>query len=76
MPDIRAVRDMLRDGYGVEDIAVRLGEPVEAIRAMMRAWQESGAIWTILGKRMAGAGWDPCAGLEANSAINKKDNAE
>lgn len=50
MPDIRAVRDMLRDGYGVEDIAVRLGEPVDAIRPMMRAWQDSGAIWAILGR--------------------------
>lgn len=51
---IQTVRDMLREGFGVEDIALQLGQPVEGVRLMVRRWQETGAIKAILGKNLAG----------------------
>lgn len=46
--EISRVREMLQQGYGVEDIALRLEIPVARVRKMVRDWQKSGAIIAIL----------------------------
>lgn len=46
--EISRVREMLHQGYGVEDIAIRLEIPVGRVRKMVRDWQKSGAILAIL----------------------------
>ena len=72
----RSIRHLLRQGLGVEDIAVRLGVPVQPIRQLMKHWQDSGEIKSILGMEAAGAGGKPATGLIGNHLEQKKDSAE
>lgn len=62
---IQDVRDLLREGFGVEDIALQLEQPVEAVRRLVRRWQESGEIRAILkpGNEAADERMPPRAGL-------------
>jgi hypothetical protein len=49
-------RDMLSDGFGVEDIAVRLSVPVEDVRLLVRALRASGMLADLLNLKRVGPG--------------------
>lgn len=36
------VTDLLREGYGVEDIAIKLRCDVKSVRMQVRSWRENG----------------------------------
>lgn len=50
---VPSIREMLRDGFGCEDIAVQLGVPVEGVRRLMRGWQKTGVIKAVLSRACA-----------------------
>ena len=48
-------KKMLREGLGVEDIAIRLSVPVDDVRAFVRALRASGRLSVVLfGRRYRG----------------------
>lgn len=44
------VRELLKEGYGVEDIAVMLNVDVDLVRNAVAQWRNYGSIKLILGK--------------------------
>lgn len=52
----KTASEMLREGYGVEDIAVRTGEDIGNIRRFVAALRMSGRLSVVLfGRRYRGA---------------------
>ncbi len=62
MPDPSPIHvqvvELLRSGYGVEDIAVKTNRPVSSIRELVQAARERGTIYDLLGT-------DPARNAEA-----------
>jgi hypothetical protein len=49
-------RDLLAEGYGVEDIAVRLSVPVGEVRLLVAALRASGMLADLLNLKRVGPG--------------------